>query len=79
MNLREMHASNVAEVNARTASEGRCVMHNTDVFEPASVLVELPIGNVIALCPPCWAWWQADEDNSQDPMSKPVRVTEIDR
>lgn len=75
--LAGLHARNVAEVNARTVSEGRCVMHNPGVEIPARYVVELPIGNVVTLCAECCAWWLKDAGDSGDPMSQPVRVTGI--
>lgn len=69
--LADMLAANAARVNARLAAEGRCIMHNSDVRIPAEHLVELPIGNVILLCAPCFTEWlvAAKEDPSMVPLS----------
>lgn len=70
-------ASRQAQVNARLAAEGRCIMHNSDVNAAAAHLMELPIGNVIPLCTPCCDWWKADAAESGDPASQPVRITDL--
>lgn len=77
LKLADLHARNVAEVNARLAADGRCVLHNTDVTIPARYLLELPIGNVLPLCADCHAWWLADAIETGDPMARPVRVVDI--
>lgn len=79
MTLQEMHARNVTDVNARMAAEGRCVLHNPDVFEQAAFLVELPIGNVIPMSAACLDQWRKDRIDWDDEMMEPVKVTEIAR
>lgn len=68
-------AGNQAEVNARLAAAGRCVLHNGGVNQPARFLMELPIGNVLPLCVECHAWWIEDAAVNPDPMIQPVRIT----
>ena len=75
--MNDLHARHVADVNARTIAAGRCVMHNPGAEVLARYVVELPIGNVIVLCADCRTWWLDDAAESGDPMSQPVRVTEI--
>lgn len=70
-------AQRVADTNARLAAEGRCFMHNSYETVPARYLMELPIGNVVPLCTPCRDWWVADAEQSDDPMTQPVRIMEI--
>jgi hypothetical protein len=55
----------------------RCIMHNPYVTIPASYLLEVPIGNVLPLCVECCAWWRMDAKETGDPMSQPVRITDI--
>ena len=75
--MNDLHARNVADVNARTIAEGRCVMHDAGAEVLARYVVELPIGNVVVLCAGCLTWWLHDAAESSDPMSQPVRVTEV--
>lgn len=74
-----MSMSRQAEVNARVADAGRCVMHNSDVQIPARYVMTLPIGNEVPLCVECCAWWRADAAESGDPLSQPVRIVEVER
>lgn len=76
--LAALHARNVADVNARLAAEGRCVLHNTGTDIPARYLMELPIGNVLPLCLGCCAQWRADAKETGDPAMQPVRITDLD-
>ena len=75
--MNDLHARHVAGVNARTIAGGRCVMHDAATEALARYVVELPIGNVIVLCADCLAWWLNDAAKSDDPMSQPLRVTEV--
>lgn len=78
VDIATLHARNVADVNARLAAEGRCIMHNTDTDIPARYLLELPIGNVLPLCPACCAWWCVEAKDTRDPARQPVRITDIE-
>jgi hypothetical protein len=70
-------ATRVGEVNARLVAAGRCIMHNSDVDIPARYAMALQNGNVVPLCVECCAWWRQDAQESGDPMSQPVRITEL--
>jgi hypothetical protein len=71
--LTDLAAANRATVNGRVIAAGRCLMHNQDQQPPASLVIDLPNGNAIPLCTPCWTRWQADDD----PMAKPTRVRSL--
>jgi hypothetical protein len=75
--IRDLHARNVADWNARTIAEGRCIMHNPDVNIPARYVMALPIGNEITLCVDCCAWWRKDAAETGDPMSQPVWIADL--
>jgi hypothetical protein len=62
VNLDDLHARNVAEVNAWLVVQGRCYMHNSDLFVPAVAVMRLAIGNEVPLCQPCLDWWIADSE-----------------
>jgi hypothetical protein len=71
-NLAELHRENVADVNARLAAAGRCVLHNPEDNRPATVIIGLPNGNEIPLCAECWEWWQGTiRDANADPNVVP--------
>lgn len=73
--LQQLADRNQAEVNARDAAAGLCVMHNTGEQPPAKHLATLANGNVLPLCDPCLTWWQIE---GQDPgIGLPVSVTPI--
>jgi hypothetical protein len=77
VSIEALHARNVADVNARMATERRCVMHNPDVHEEATHLVELQNGNVLPMSAACVAQWKADRVAWDDPLMEPVSVTEL--
>lgn len=51
-----------------------CMMHKAGVSVVADYEVELPIGNTVALCAPCCAWWRLEARRSGDPEIQPVSI-----